>query len=131
WAVDYYATREALRNVREAEAKAPRERVVPRLLRVNDVLDRHSSSLPAQALRTIKAEVKAAVAAAQTQDELVAGQVSLVAPLATAGITAVAYEHETAKQLIALEEIADRLEQRVKGTYSPSDLLEMARDLRR
>ena len=81
WAVDYYATREALRNVREAEAKAPRERVVPRLLRVNDVLDRHSSSLPAQALRTIKAEVKAAVAAAQTQDELVAGQVSLVAPL--------------------------------------------------
>lgn len=131
WAVDYYATREALRSLKEAENKAGSEPVRPRLTRVEDVLDRHRDSIPAPVFRAVKSEVRGALDIADVQEEYAASQVSLLAPLATAGIAAVAYEHEVAKQLQQLEQISADLEQRAASSGQDAGLMEIAEALNR
>jgi signal transduction histidine kinase len=130
WALDYYATREALRQLKVAEARAPKEPVRPRLVRLEEVLDRHSEEIPKAILKTLRSDVKAALEGAQSQEELAASQVALLAPLATAGIAAVAYEHENARQLQQLEWIAERLEGNKSSAARAEGWAQIAEELR-
>jgi signal transduction histidine kinase len=130
WALDYYATREAVRQLKEAEARAPKEPVRPRLVRVEEVLERHSQDIPRPILQRLKSDVRAAMQGAQSQEEIAARQVALLAPLATAGIAAVAYEHENARQLQQLEWIAERLESTKPSAGQTDGLSRIAEELR-
>ena len=109
WALDYYAMQEAAREFRRAEATRDVEPISEKAGRVEDVLDRYEKQMPAEVHRQLSSEIRGVVTAAEGRSELLERQTGLLGALATAGISALALEHETKKQLHALGEMVDEL----------------------
>jgi C4-dicarboxylate-specific signal transduction histidine kinase len=80
-----------------------------RVRRVEEVLESHRDQIPKAVYRALSTEVREAVRASETEAESAVKQMGLMGALATAGIAAIAYEHEANKQLIDLEGIAKLL----------------------
>jgi len=105
-AVDYYAIQEAARSYSEKETKRPTEPVERKFERVEDVLDRYKEHIPRPAYRTLAREIKDASTASKAEQERIVRQVGLLGALATTGMSALAYEHETKKYHFKLIELA-------------------------
>lgn len=108
-AVDYYAMQEAARQYSEEGKKRPTEPVQKKFERVEDVLDRYQEDIPRPVYKTILREVKDAVTTSQAEQERITRQVGLLGALATTGMSALAYEHETKKHHFKLFELAKDL----------------------
>lgn len=108
WALDYYATREKLRQSPKIPPKA-NEPPSKTLERVGDVLEDYKKVIPHEARREISARLEDAVRATETEAQRTLAQVELLAPLATAGMAALAYEHEINQQYRLLEELILRI----------------------
>lgn len=109
WALEYYAMEQTRRKLAEAEAKRPTEPIREKVEKLERVLDRFEAEIPPPVFMELKTRVREAAEASQTEAEAVAQQIGLLAPLATAGMCALAYEHEVGKQFSILESVADRL----------------------
>jgi signal transduction histidine kinase len=110
FALDWYAMRETLRRLREIEREfvalpAPEEK----LRSVDQILARHASTLPDRKVELIKKELKAAIDHDAVGQELLSQNLNLLGALATAGIFALAFEHEIARQIAVLEQLSQRL----------------------
>jgi signal transduction histidine kinase len=90
------------------------------------VLDRHAGEIPEELAEELKAELEAVIEASRHEADELARQASLLGALATAGISTLAYEHESAKQLLILEDIATRLRD---GRISAQERREAATDI--
>lgn len=110
WALDFYAVEQTLRKLAETEAKRPTEPIREKVEKLERVLDRFEADIPPLAFMELRTQVREAAAASQSEAEAVAQQIGLLAPLATAGMCALAYEHEVGKQFQVLESVARRLE---------------------
>lgn len=108
WALDYYATRESLRNIEEMAPK-PDEPASIKLRRIEDVLDDYRSSIPAQAFSQISTRIQEAVKASETEAERSLARMELMGSLATAGMVALASEHEINQQYRMLERLVAQL----------------------
>jgi signal transduction histidine kinase len=109
YAVDYYATREAARQYAEKALPKLTEPVSKRFERAEDVVERYQEDIPQPVYRTLLREVKDAVASSRAEEERIARQTGLLGALATTGISALAYEHETKKYHFKLYEFAKDL----------------------
>jgi signal transduction histidine kinase len=103
--IDFYATREAQREFALIERGRPVERLVSSLEGIEALLDEYSESIPAAVRGDLKRRVLKAVQSADEETKSLAARSNILAALATAGMTALAFEHEIAKQLIAVEQI--------------------------
>lgn len=110
YAVDFYANEEARRRLSAVEASRPIERPRQKLERIDEVLNRHKQDIPQQVYQSIQTEVKDAIQATQTEAELLAIRAGLLGALATAGMSALAHEHEARKMELELADIVDELE---------------------
>jgi len=110
WALDFYATQEATRQFAEAEANRSDEPVRVKFLKVGEVLNRYREELPRTVFNELEREVQQAVRASETEAEAIARRVALLGPLATAGMAALAYEHEAAKHFTLLDSLLADLE---------------------
>lgn len=110
WAIDYYAMQEAKRAYEQAAKLPDEERVEERADRLQDVLTRHRKEIPAPVYSTLRTEVRRIVRSARAESDRLAAQTGLLGALATAGIGALAYEHEVAKQFHAIRRIARTLQ---------------------
>jgi signal transduction histidine kinase len=110
WALDFYAMEQTRRKLAEALAKKPTEDTSEKVARVEEVLDRFEATMPHEVFQDLRSGVREALESAQTETEIVIQQIALLAPLATAGMCAVAYEHEVGRQFALLESIAGRLD---------------------
>jgi signal transduction histidine kinase len=110
WALDFYAMEQTRRKLAETEAKRPTEPIRAKVERLESVLDRFEADIPPPAFMELRAQVREAAEASQSEAEAVSQQLGLLAPLATAGMCALAYEHEVGKQFQLLESVARRLE---------------------
>ncbi len=108
WAMDYYAMREA-RRVAEAPEDLSPQPTRQRAARVEDVLTSYEDEIPAGVLETLREEISEVVAATESEAEHFSRQAGLLGALATAGMSALAYEHEAAKQVAELERVAEAL----------------------
>jgi signal transduction histidine kinase len=108
WALDFYATEETRRRLSKAEKKVERTRREA-LPRIRQVLKRYEASIPA----AVKGEIETALEAVERTDSgqrsLEAARAGLLGTLATAGITALALEHETARGYSLLATSEDQL----------------------
>ena len=104
-AVDYYATQEAARQYSEKETQRPTEPIQRKFERVEDVLNRYQEVIPKPVYKALSREVKSAVTASQAEQERITRQAGLLGALATTGMTALAYEHETKKHHFKLYEL--------------------------
>jgi hypothetical protein len=109
-ALDYYATRATQRaveaNVRDAATLPPLEQ---RARRFDDIVRSLEEELSEESYQQLVTAAQAVETAVESEAEEIARNVGLLGALATAGISAVAYEHEAARQLQELESLRKRL----------------------
>jgi signal transduction histidine kinase len=108
-AVDYYAIKEALRKRESDKFMAVVEPMSRRVARVADVLERYEAVIPKAAFVELKSEIRDAVEAAQKESHELTARSGLLGALATAGISALAFEHEINRRYGELEMIAQEL----------------------
>lgn len=108
-ALDFYATRAAIRAARLAEREPAGDLLSTRAQQIDEVIESIRDEVPATTLRKLRREVARVQEAAETEAERIASQAGLLGALATAGISAVAYEHEAARQLRQLDRLRRKI----------------------
>jgi hypothetical protein len=135
FAVDFYAIREAQRAWQRKAAALHRKRpsdfspsgghvddqddepsAAEQAELVEDLLDETSELLPEETANLLKTQIRDVADRARREREVSEARVGLLGTLATAGIAAVAHEHEAAKQNLTLASVARKLR---AGTISP------------
>jgi len=112
-AIDYYTMQEAKRAAEVEEQERPAQP-----LRSTDLLeyvDSVTKKLPADVAVELRNRIAQANDSIEVERRRLASQANVLAALATAGIAAVAFEHEIAKQYKWLEEISTDLSQSAGG----------------
>ena len=112
--LDFYAVLEAKKHAEEIERKKPTEPVPVKAQRVEEVLDRYRDEIPSAIFRDLNQQVKDVIRSAELETEAARGRAGLLGALATAGISAVAYEHEFSRSLESMERSARRLRTAVR-----------------
>jgi signal transduction histidine kinase len=103
FALDFYAFQEARRKVQEKERQRPIETLDRTFDRFEEVLSEHKHDIPKPAYKAIIDQARAVLHVSASEAEILKAQSGLLAALATAGISAIAYEHEVGKQLQSIE----------------------------
>ena len=109
WPLDYYATRQSARKLRDVERQRPTESLDKKGQRLLDVLDQRREQMDVTTYRRIRTVAEDVLRSTAVQQEIVRRQAGVLGALATAGITALASEHEVSKQLALLEDAARQL----------------------
>ena len=111
WGVDLYAMTQASR-VFAAQDSEPTMGASLGIERVEDVLEAHRSEIAPDVFEQLRTGLDAAVEAVESEAQQVARYAGLLGALATAGISAVAAEHEQGRQLAALRQLSARVKNR-------------------
>ena len=121
FSLHFYANRFRLlveRSNETVQAREPASRTYDRAI---DTLERNETEIPKAVYSEVRREVAAARKAAATEEEALDRRAVLLAPLATAGITALALNHELARDALFLHSASDRL-RRIAKTHGIPDL---------
>ena len=129
FSLDFYANRYSLLRVRAADkARAKGEAPSRAYGRAVTVLDDHGAELSDTAYREIRQALVAAQSIAALEEEALDRRAEMLAPLATAGMTALALNHELTREIVLLKRARDSL--RAAATFSgTSGLARIAQDL--
>jgi signal transduction histidine kinase len=125
FSLDFYANRFRLLALRAVEEGREREPASQKYDRVIKVLDRSKTDIPAPTFREIRREVVQARKAVTTEEEAVDRRTALLAPLATAGIAALALNHELAREIRFLDRIRAQL-RTISKKHSIPELAQIA-----
>ncbi|RLE46500.1 hypothetical protein DRJ25_04110, partial [Candidatus Woesearchaeota archaeon] len=110
YAFHVYAFEEARRVFERKMREAPTEPTSLKFERVEQVLEQYEPEIPEPVYRELREKIRDATTSATTQQEILLEQMSLLGPLATAGISALAYQHELGKQFTSIRSIVKRIE---------------------
>jgi C4-dicarboxylate-specific signal transduction histidine kinase len=125
WSLDYYAMREAARVVQEVES-LPRTEGGPEE-QLDNVVRSLKDAVPSPVYQQLREAVVSVKREEEKATDLLRAQSAILGTLATAGMTAAAYEHEIGRQLRSLDDIVTRLEG--FASLDPS-IAEVASDLK-
>ena len=100
--------------------KKPVEPSTDKFRRMESVLEDDATEIPGPVYEELKSHLSDATTAAKDEEEAALQQIALLGPSATAGIAAVAYQHELKKQFAFVEKIVVRL----RKIKSGSDMLQ-------
>lgn len=109
WSIDYYATRYQLRQDREVRALRPLEAPQHKLDRLWETIREIRSDVPEGVHAVLVDQIDDYYDALRNENAYVGRQSALLAPLAAAGLAALAYEHESNRQIRHLEYLLQRL----------------------
>ena len=109
YAIDWYANETARRKIEAKKREVSSEPTSLKFERVEQVLEEYEPEIPQNIYQEIYEKVQEATLTAKTNQELVLEQMGLLAPLATAGISALSYQHELKKQFTYIEDAIDRI----------------------
>ena len=98
-ALDFYANQYRLRLLDSAEKRKGRVAPKMELVRAIDILDRNRETIPDLVFKEVRRQIDTARKASAAQAEVVDSRAVLLAPLASAGMAAVALNHEIARSL--------------------------------
>ena len=128
YAIDWYANETARRKIETKKREISTEPTSLKFERVEQVLEEYEEEIPKNVYQEIYEKVQEATITAKTNQELVLEQMGLLAPLATAGISALSYQHELNKQFTYIEDAIDRIKAFQTLISSPPDSSNKARD---
>ncbi len=135
FSLDFYASRHRLLASQIAEERRAVEKPSRTFRRALVTLDRNKDSIPPAVYREARSEVAAAERASRRNEEDLDHRAALLAPLATAGMSAVAMHHELAREIRLVRQIARRLKEFAESLGTSrldrvaEDLLESSRRL--
>ena len=110
YTLDWYANETARRKIEKKESEVSSEPTSLKFEHVEQVLEYYEPEIPKKVYQEVYKRVQEATTAAETQQERVLEQMGLLAPLATAGISALSYQHELKKQFAYIENTIDRMQ---------------------
>ena len=118
FALDFYANRFRFLTLQYHQPRAePPSRVFDRALLA---LDRNKDAMSASVYRDVRREVRTAATAAKATEDDLDRRAALLAPLATAGLTALALNHELAREILSLQQVARRLRDLPTAPITPA-----------
>ena len=109
FALDFYANRFKLLSLQTSEKQRPKEPPSRTFDRALTALDHNEAAIPRPAFHEVRRELVAARKAAAREEEHLDRRAVLLAPLASAGMTALALNHELAREVVLLDRASDRL----------------------
>ena len=109
WSIDYYATRYQIRQEREVSRLRPIEAPDSKLDRLRQTIAEIKPSIPAPLHERLLDEVDDYYDGLRRENRYVERQTALLAPLAAAGLAALAFEHESNRQLRRLVRFVNAL----------------------
>jgi len=128
FSLDFYASRYRMLAAQSAEKARARESPARTVRRAVVVLDRNRDAMPRAVFRDVRREVVAAEKASKRAEEETDRRAVLLAPLATAGMTALALNHELAREITLVSRLGERLTA-VAARLDAPELAEIARSL--
>ena len=128
WSIDYYATRYQLRQEREIRQLRPIEAPDRKLDRLWETIHDIRPSVPKSLHSRLVEEIDDYYDALESENRYAERQTALLAPLAAAGLAALAFEHESNRQLRRLEGLVRRLS---RLDFSAEEDADEVRDLHR
>jgi C4-dicarboxylate-specific signal transduction histidine kinase len=134
YAVDLYAYHEAMRAYRQKQKDEKTEKASRGIEKVEGVLSDYREKIPSQVYhhlqRDLQKGLEEAAQAVKSEQASMLAQLSLLGPLATAGISAIAIQHELRKQFAWLEDSVRKLRALASIDQALADpLTEIADDL--
>ncbi|MDP3543713.1 MAG: ATP-binding protein [Elusimicrobiota bacterium] len=109
WAIDYYAMEEARRASEIREVEAEIEPTSDKAVRLQSVLESFRNQIAPKTYVALSISIKDVVNAAEKEAQAYDNRMALLGPLATAGISTLAYQHELQKQLSAIDGIIEEV----------------------
>ena len=125
FALDFYANRFRLISHEAVERQRSSERPSKKFERAIEVLEDSKTDMPAAVFRAVRRELTDAVKARATEEEAAEQRAALLAPLASAGMTALALNHEISRESRFLDRTGKRLRQ-LATKYGIAELAEVA-----
>lgn len=125
YALDYYANRHRLLLLEESEQKRAKEPPSKKYDRAIKVLENNKHDIPKPVFLEVRREVAEALKATKVEERVQDSRAALLAPLASAGMVALALNHELSRESGYLRKIGKEL-RRIATQYSISDLTAMA-----
>lgn len=110
YAIDWYANETARRKIETKEREKPTEPTSLKFERVEQVLEEYEPEIPKKVYQEIYKKVQEATTAVEKDQEIALEQIGLLAPLATAGISALSYQHELKKQFAYIEDTIGKMQ---------------------
>lgn len=128
YALEVYAMEAARRAYEESQEKG---KTLPQQFeRVEEVLDYYQTQIPEPVYKEIREKVEEATKAAAASETRVQEEMGLLGALATAGISAVAYQHELSKQFGIIHDLTHQIERiRTDDRELQQSLERLAHDL--
>jgi signal transduction histidine kinase len=103
WAIDFYATRVRVRRLRDLQfPQGTGQALAESMGRLRTVLAENRQYMPARVYAALEVEAEALEEAEELRNRAARAEQMLLAALATAGMAAIAIEHEVGKELSAL-----------------------------
>ena len=130
YALDFYAYEAALQHYQKKQSHGKIEPVKLKFERIEDVLENYREDIPERAYGQLYTGIRDATVSYKSEQEELLEQLTLLGPLATAGISALAYQHELRKQFKYAEDLIERL-RNLPGTTAQiqNELVSLANDL--
>ena len=109
YAFDWYANETAKKKNEAEKREKSTEPTSLKFERVEQVLEEYESEISTKVYKDIYKKVHEATTAAKNEQELALKQMGILAPLATAGISALSFQHELYKQFSHIEGIIEKM----------------------
>ena len=119
YGLDFYANRYRAVADDAAQQQHAKEPPAKALRGALKTLERYRPELPDPVYRDLKREVGAVRKAVETESKALDSRATLLAPLATAGMAALAMDHELSNNAVLLDEAAEFLRARAESEASP------------
>ena len=128
FSLDLYANRYRMLALQAAEERQQKEPASRKFAEALKVLDQGKSDIRPAVYRAVRKEIVEARKAVQSEEKALDQRAVLLAPLASAGMTALALNHELAREGQLLESSSEKLS-RLADRHSLPELEEIARSL--
>ena len=122
YAFDQYAYDEAMRAHLQGQKDKQTEQASRIIGRIEDVLEHYRKEIPSEIYQPLQKGLREASNAIKIEQDAALAQLSLLGPLATAGISAIAIQHELRKQFAWLEDSIRKLRLLVEQDETLKDL---------
>ena len=109
FALDFYANRYRTLSLQTVENRRDKEPPSRKFVRALSILDRSEADMPAPVFQEVRREIADAQTASTAEEDALDRRAVLLAPLATAGMVALALNHELAHQSRFLGRAGERL----------------------
>lgn len=125
FALDFYANRFRLLDLEAIERDQQGASAAKKYSRVITLLERNKRQMPASVFRDVKREVSEARKASIAEEKAIDRRAALLAPLASAGMAALALNHEISRENSSLSRIANEL-RTIAAKHQLKELVELA-----